>query len=200
VRRLARAAGVAAAVAAAVAVVLAAGAGRLAAQDTTRVAVPADSALPAAPLAPPDSAAPLRPADTAAVRRPARDSVETRRVGRGPGPSGAFFRSLLVPGWGQLALGRELTAGFFIAAEAVLVGIDIDAHRDLRRLRLEQSADTVAAGRRREDWLVYTAVNHLAAGLEAYVSAHLKDFPADLKVRVGPGLVGGRVTVPFRVR
>jgi hypothetical protein len=166
----------------------AAGSGTLAAQDTTRVVPPADTARP---VAPPDSAASAR-----AVR----DSAEARRIGRGPGPSGAFFRSLLVPGWGQLALGREMTAGFFIAAEAVLVGIDIDAHRDLRRLRAAASADTVQASRRREDWLVYTAVNHLAAGLEAYVSAHLKDFPADLKVRVGPGLVGGRVTVPFRVR
>ena len=42
--------------------------------------------------------------------------------------------------------------------------------------------------------------NHLFAGLEAYVSAHLADFPGDLRFQAVPGGVGGTVSVPFRVR
>ena len=36
--------------------------------------------------------------------------------------------------------------------------------------------------------------NHLFSGAEAYVSAHLRDFPPDLKVRAFPGGIG--VSIP----
>lgn len=42
-----------------------------------------------------------------------------------------------------------------------------------------------------EDWLVLLIFNHLLAGTEAYVSANLWDFPAELEARVLPaGSVG----------
>ena len=40
--------------------------------------------------------------------------------------------------------------------------------------------------------------NHLFAGLEAYVSAHLTDFPRDLQLQAVPGGVGASVSIPFR--
>ncbi len=40
------------------------------------------------------------------------------------------------------------------------------------------------------------AFNHLFAGLEAYVSAHLADFPGDLRVEAVPGGVGAAVSLP----
>jgi hypothetical protein len=51
----------------------------------------------------------------------------------------------------------------------------------------------------REDWLVLLAFNHLFAGLEAYVSANLYDFPGSLKVRRLPdGALGVGVEIPVR--
>jgi hypothetical protein len=47
---------------------------------------------------------------------------------------------------------------------------------------------------------VLLGFNHLFAGLEAYVSAHLDDFPGDLQVQVVPGGFGASVSVPFRLR
>ena len=41
---------------------------------------------------------------------------------RGASPQGAFFRSLLVPGWGQQYVGRPAAAGRFAAAELVFWG------------------------------------------------------------------------------
>ena len=41
--------------------------------------------------------------------------------------------------------------------------------------------------------------NHLMSALEAYVAAHLWDFPGDLQIRAGPGQVGGGVSVPVRI-
>jgi hypothetical protein len=40
----------------------------------------------------------------------------------GPSARGAFWRSLLVPGWGQRYLGKPVSAGRFLAAELVLWG------------------------------------------------------------------------------
>jgi hypothetical protein len=46
---------------------------------------------------------------------------------------------------------------------------------------------------------VLLAVNHLVAGLEAFVAANLSDFPAELKVeRIHRG-VGASVSVPVRI-
>ena len=47
---------------------------------------------------------------------------------------------------------------------------------------------------------VLLAFNHVFAGLEAYVGAHLADFPGDLQIRAIPGGVGASVSVPLRLR
>ena len=63
-------------------------------------------------------------------------------------------------------------------------------------------ADSVRiAGKKseRQDWLVLLAFNHLFSGLEAYVSAHLQGFPADVKFRPAPRGVGMQAIVPFRI-
>ena len=49
-----------------------------------------------------------------------------------------------------------------------------------------------------QDWIVLLAFNHLMSGAEAFVSAHLWDFPATLKLQTMPdGRTGVGVTVPF---
>jgi hypothetical protein len=47
-----------------------------------------------------------------------------------------------------------------------------------------------------QDWVVLWIFNHLFAGAEAFVSAHLQDFPKDLKLRAAPGSIG--VSLPLR--
>jgi hypothetical protein len=115
---------------------------------------------------------------------------------------GGFFRSLLVPGWGQAKLDRRLPAGIFLAWEGVTLGMSLKADRELQYLKARgDSAEAIADKRQeREDWLILLAFNHLFAGLEAYVASHLWDFPDELEVRASPRGVGAVVTVPIRIR
>jgi hypothetical protein len=57
-----------------------------------------------------------------------------------------------------------------------------------------------AKAQEREDWLVIVGVNHLIAGIEAYVSAYLWDFPGDLQFRPTPNGIAATVTFPVRIR
>jgi hypothetical protein len=164
----------------------------LLAQDTT--AVPsADSARTAKP----DSAVYPPAAAHDSGRTTVADSFGILRVN----PASVLWRSLLVPGWGQLKMGQPITAGFFIAAEAVTLGMTLKANSDLKHLR-SIGADSVTINDKsnaREDWIVLMVVNHLLSGLEAFVSANLSDFPADLKIRRLPGGMSAQVAIPVHI-
>lgn len=114
---------------------------------------------------------------------------------------GAFFHSLLIPGWGQSKLDRKLTAALFVTWEGVTLGMTLKAGSELRYLRRVAADSNRIVGKKseRQDWLVLMAFNHLFAGLEAYVSAHLQDFPADVKLRPAPRGFGMQAIVPFRI-
>jgi hypothetical protein len=115
-----------------------------------------------------------------------------------PTPLGYFARSLLVPGWGQAALDRKLSGGLFIAFEGVAVGMALKTHHEMRYLERTGSGRLKSKRDERGDWLFLVAVNHLFAGLEAYVSASLYDFPGELRMRQLPdGRRGIGVTLPF---
>jgi hypothetical protein len=144
-------------------------------------------------------------------RRPAAIIADTLRAPVQPLP--AFFRSLILPGWGQAVLDRKLTGGLFIIWEAVTVSMTLKAAREVRHLERvegfpERGAESpllLSKRAEREDWLVLLLFNHLFAGLEAYVSAHLWDFPRDVQVRMIPGAPGGAgagltLSLPIRLR
>jgi hypothetical protein len=116
-------------------------------------------------------------------------------------PLPAFFHSLLIPGWGQSKLDRKLTAALFVTWEGVSLGMSLKANGEVRYLRRikADSARIVGKKSERQDWLVMLAFNHLFSGLEAYVSAHLQDFPGDVKLRPAPRGIGMQAIVPFRV-
>lgn len=157
-------------------------AGPLSAQDSTAAALP-DSARAAAPAPAPS------PADSVPVLRPP------------VSPMGAFWRSLLIPGWGQARTGRRTAAAFFIAAEGVTLGMAITTTSQLNYMESVNSGSVDAKSQQREDWLVLLGVNHLLSAMEAYVSAHLWDFPGDLNIQAAPGGgVAGGVSIPVRVR
>jgi len=139
-----------------------------------------------------------RPADSAAVApRPLTraDSLALRTS-----PMNAFWRSFLLPGWGQAKVGRKLTAGIFIAWEGTTLAMSLKTRHELDYLRRTNSLRAEDKRREHEDWLVLLAFNHLFAGLEAYVSGHLTDFPPDLRLQALPGGMGASVAIPFRVR
>jgi hypothetical protein len=109
---------------------------------------------------------------------------------------GAFLRSLLVPGWGQAATGRRVTGAVFAAWEGVAVMMTLKARSEKHYLE-ESRSDNVAAKRQEvQDWIVLWVFNHLFSGAEAFVSAHLQDFPKDLKLQAIPGGIGLSLPLP----
>ena len=173
------------------------GTGSAAAQDSVTVAAPDTTRA--------DTVAAGRPADSLSVlTRPpslAASSV-VDSIDRKPpvGPGGALWRSLLVPGWGQAKLGRGIAAGIFIAVEGVSLGMVLKANSELKYTSAVDSAGIASKTQEREDWLVIMGVNHLISGLEAYISAHLWDFPGDLALKPARGGgVAASVTFPVRV-
>jgi hypothetical protein len=112
-------------------------------------------------------------------------------------PFNALWRSLLIPGWGQARLNRKLAGGMFVAWEGVTLGMSLKTGSELRYLRRTTSARANDKRQEHEDWLVLLAFNHLFAGLEAYVSAHLADFPGDLRFQAVPGGIGAAISLPL---
>jgi hypothetical protein len=112
----------------------------------------------------------------------------------------AMWRSLLIPGWGQARLNRKLVGGIFVAWEGVTLGMSLKTRSELSYLRRTGSARAEDKRQEHEDWIVLLAFNHVFAALEAYVSAHLADFPGDLRFEALPGGVGAALTIPVKVR
>lgn len=141
---------------------------------------------------------PPPPQTDTALQRPARgDSVRPRPP---ISPTGAFFRSLVIPGWGQSRLNRNVMAGLFISFEA-LAGAMV--WKSQWQLEFARTRDKFVKEhtQEREDWIVLLAFNHLLSAAEAYVSAHLWDFPPALKFEPLPGGAAGLgVAIPIRVR
>ena len=130
----------------------------------------------------------------------AADTADSTARGR-PSPTGALLKSLIVPGLGQITLGRKLTAVVFLAFEGATLGMVIKTQREINRAEAAGDLATVADKKRtREDWLVYMGINHVASALEAYVSAHLWDFPGELQIRAAPGGFSAGASIPLRVR
>lgn len=110
-------------------------------------------------------------------------------------PGAAFWRSLLIPGWGQAATGRHLTGALFATWEGVTMMMTFKAHAEVRYMERTGSGSLQAKRQEQQDWIVLWVFNHLFSGAEAYVAAHLQDFPKDLKFGVYPG--GAGVSVPI---
>ncbi len=126
--------------------------------------------------------------------------VDAPKIAKPQSPWGGFFRSVLIPGWGQLHQGRVLPAAFFVAAEAVTVGLAVQANSELQKITDKTDPDYTRLVDKREDWLVFVGVNHLLSATEAFIAAHLWDFPGDLALKPLPG--GGTaatVTLPIRI-
>lgn len=156
--------------------------------------VPPDTVAPA----PPD---PVAPADTA-------------QLPDGPlhSPTGAFFRSLVLPGWGQAWVGSPGRGGVYFALSSGSVWMLYKSQQKLRQAedeeewlrrigRLaedEESGLVESRSRQVEDWLALSIFLAFFAGADAFVSAYLEDF--DERVGIGQDPGGGlriEATIPI---
>jgi len=131
-------------------------------------------------------------------------------------PRRAFLYSFLMPGSAQSILGRHKAATGFLLLEAIGVSMIRESAADAHEAR-RMATDTIIVSwvdpsgalqktatpppfssnevRTRdahvEDWVAVVIANHLLAGADAFVAAHLWDVPARLAIRVRPG--GGAI-------
>lgn len=187
----------------------------------------------------------LAAAAPAAAQQPVRSDTTAQDTARRPTPGKAFYRSVLIPGWGQLSVGAPRRAYTFMALQGTsyfmlaktlkklgeaedlsrereaaardslnaLMARDTVARRRLSDTTVYEAAiDTTTLVRRtrglvvsrkqqRQDWITYTLVTTLASGIDAYVAAHLQNFPArvDAEPRID-GALELSVAIPTRRR
>jgi hypothetical protein len=144
---------------------------------------------------------------------PARDTVlvpqlptraDTLPIPDGPprSPRGAFFRSVVIPGWGQAWVGAPGRGVAYFALESGSLWMlhkslsqlqqakrDDAWLRDIGQLGEDASSPLVQSRRRQvEDWTAISIFLAFFAGADAFVSAYLADF--DERVGVAPGADG----------
>ena len=99
-----------------------------------------------------------------------------------------MYRSLFVPGWGQLGNGRKLKAALFFVAEAVLIGGYVYKNRELDKGGYS-AWDKEVIRTDRNTYLMYFILSKFLGMVDAYVDAQLADFnvrdvtPEELKDR-----------------
>ena len=113
-------------------------------------------------------------------------------------PFSVLWRSLLIPGWGQARTGRNVEGAAFVVFEGVAIMMTARAVQELDYMEATGSDSNNVAGKRQQiqDWAVLLGFNHLFAAAEAFVSAHLMDFPKELKIRAVPRGVGVSFPLP----
>jgi len=111
-------------------------------------------------------------------------------------PISAFLRSALIPGWGQAVTHRWVTGAAFVAWEGTCIMMMKKAQGELDHIRAVGANHATGKRQEKEDWLTLLVFNHLFSGAEAFVSAHLQDFPEDLHFRVSPHGVSVSFALP----
>lgn len=110
---------------------------------------------------------------------PSAESADSTR--NGPAPMGAFFRSLVLPGWGQLAADRPGRAVFYATAEAATVYMIVRTQRRINRADDDGDDELAASSRgRREDWIALAVFWSLASAVDAWVSAQMWGFAGEV--------------------
>jgi hypothetical protein len=159
------------------------------------------------PSAPPRDTAAAAPRDTLVVRPPApagaRADTAAADTVRRISPKGAFLRSLVLPGWGQSAVGSPGRGAIYFALETGSLWMVYKSQRKLHFARrnqeylrevgeLEEDRQSGLVNSREEqleDWITLSGFLLLFNAADAFVSAHLVDF--DERIGVVPGRRGG---------
>ena len=121
----------------------------------------------------------------------------------------ALLRSMVLPGWGQLVVGRPQRAAFYFAAEGTFMFMALRANEKLKAAReIEEVMEdpqedgdprTLAESRarQRENWLVLAGFIAFLSGLDAWVSTHFWDF--EPRIGLPPdGTPGLALSIPVK--
>ena len=160
-------------------------------------------------------------------------TAQTQARPERPSPGGAFLRSIVVPGWGQVAAGSPERGTLYFTVESLALWMVLKTSKTLgsardilamRRFAAEErliaegvvdSADLSAAidadpgvadafnleqlrAQQREDWITFRVFFLLLGGADAFVAAHLADFPEPLETAIRP-LPNMGVEIGFRL-
>jgi hypothetical protein len=134
------------------------------------------------------------------------------------GPRRAFLYSFLAPGYSQTVLHRNKAAAAFLLAEAISLAMIRESAADVHEARrslndsvivsyvdigggasivktVPRFTDKEVRTRRAhiEDWIAFLVANHLFAGADAFVAAHLWDVDTRLALHIAPQRGGGAV-------
>ena len=163
----------------------------------------------------------LGAAPVAAQQRDTANAVAPAESLKAPiGPRRAFLYSFLAPGYSQSVLGRHKAATTFMLIEAVSIIMIRESAADAHEARRmandtvivsygENGAAPITTGPRFsgaeirtrdahvEDWVALLVANHLFAGADAFVAAHLWDVPAHAGLRLLPG-GGAKLSASFK--
>lgn len=99
-------------------------------------------------------------------------------------PLAAFGRSILLPGWGQTAVDRPVRGAVYFTLEAASLFMLLRSQARLGAASRAEPPDEELLRRRRgarEDWIVFSVFVAFASGLDAWVSARLWDFEAEVE-------------------
>ena len=90
---------------------------------------------------------------------------------------GAFWRSLVLPGWGQAKVGQPGRGAFYFTMEAASLWMLFKTSQ--KKAAAERAGDEDLAAARKdqqEDWIVLAVFWALFSAVDAWVSAHMWEF------------------------
>jgi hypothetical protein len=102
-------------------------------------------------------------------------------IPHGPSPMGAFWRSFLIPGWGQLASDRPGRAVFYASLQAATIYMVVRTQGRINEA--EDAGNEVLVDAReeqREDWIALAVFWSLASAVDAWVGAHMWGFEGEV--------------------
>jgi hypothetical protein len=140
----------------------------LAVTDSAAARNPLENPLGAAGAVP--TPAPATDADSAGPTRPI-------------SPTGAFFRSLILPGWGQISADQPGRGAFYFAMEAGSLWMLLKTNAKLNAAKRSNPLDEDLIASRQaqfEDWATLAVFWALFSGVDAWVSAQLWDFTGEV--------------------
>lgn len=120
----------------------------------------------------------LAAADVASAQEPPPPAEAAHPPGQTPPltPWGAFWRSLVIPGWGQSELDAKTRGATYFVAEGLSVWMWVRSQRRLdeaRRSFPEDGPLVQSRKQQREDWITLTIFLAFFNAADAWVTAHL---------------------------
>jgi len=116
-------------------------------------------------------------------------------------PLGAFARSLILPGWGHLRVGRPGRGAIYFTAEVASLVMVFRSNANLAEANRADPVNEELVGSRvqqRENWIVIAGFVAFMCGLDAWVSTQMWDFePAITGSPDGSVGVGLQVKLDF---